>query len=255
MSKKRMDIPLCKPPNAAFDEARCRALLSARRDGGIGTLGEKLVHRALKLYVEPREECHEIPFEGFVADIMNEQGITEIQTRGFSRLQNKLSAFLSKGPVTLVYPVITEKQIYWFDGETGEISPPKKSTKRGRASDVFSELAGIEDFIFHDRLTLRLMFITAEEYRLLDGRGAERKAGATKMDIIPTALTDERCFTCTDDLRALVPELPSPFTAKDFMKALRLRGIRASITLRFVLRLGLIKRVGKRANAYLYEKC
>ena len=61
-----------------FRAAVARALLRHRE--GIGMLGEKSLHSALKYYYEPDETKHEIAFEGFFADIMNEDGITEIQT-------------------------------------------------------------------------------------------------------------------------------------------------------------------------------
>ena len=47
---------------------------------GIGTLSEKTVHAVLKHYLVPIEQCHEIKCNGYVADIMHDGEIIEIQT-------------------------------------------------------------------------------------------------------------------------------------------------------------------------------
>ena len=80
-------------------------LLCERERFGIGTLGEKAVHAVLKFYYEPNRECHEIKCGDFVVDILSEEHIFEIQSRGFERLISKLDAFLRDYFVTVVYPV------------------------------------------------------------------------------------------------------------------------------------------------------
>ena len=72
------------------------ALKAAERDmggKGIGTIGEKTLHLALKYYFAPDPETHERPVGGFIADAVTEEGVFEIQTRGLSRLKPKLDAF------------------------------------------------------------------------------------------------------------------------------------------------------------------
>ena len=239
---------------ADFEAARERASATAERSG-IGTLGEKLVHRTLKLYLEPREECHEVPICGYVADILNESGVTEIQTRGFARMKEKLARFLAEHPVTLVYPVVACKEILWFDKQSGELVSRRRSSKHSAEYDLLSELSGIGELALHENLTLKVVLLRAEEYRLLDGSGRDRKDGATKVDIFPTELIAEREIRGASGLYELLPPLPQPFSAKDFASALRLRGIRASMTLRFARRTGIVRQVGKLGNAYLYETC
>ena len=56
---------------------------------GIGTMGEKTLHLALKYYFAPDPETHERPVGGFIADAVTEECVVEIQTRGFSRLKPK----------------------------------------------------------------------------------------------------------------------------------------------------------------------
>ena len=71
---------------------------AALRDSGIGTLGEKSVHAVLKAAYEPHGENREVAVGGYVADILGEDGIMEIQTRALWRLREKLQAFLPVCP-------------------------------------------------------------------------------------------------------------------------------------------------------------
>ena len=52
------------------------------------------LHAVLKNYYEPFEQNHEIKVGRFVADIVGEQGVIEIQTRNFGNLLEKLDNFL-----------------------------------------------------------------------------------------------------------------------------------------------------------------
>ena len=234
---------------------RARAAVDGESRGtGIGTLREKLLHRTLKFYLEPDESRHEAPAQGYVADILGEGGIIEIQTRAFRNLRNKLEAYLPVYPVTLVYPVVVERRVIWVDADSGEMSEPKRSPKKGRPSDVLSELSQLPDRAPSERLRLKLVLLCADEYRLADGRGPNNRRGATKMDIYPTELRGIIDVTSLSELGDLLPTLPEIFTAKQFYSAMRLRGIRASVTLSYVMRIGLVERVGKQGSAYLYSK-
>ena len=78
-------------------EGRCRE--------GIGRLGEKSVHAVLKYAYEPHPENHEIPLGGYVADILGEDGVIEVQSRDLWKLAPKLRAFLPVCRVTVVCPL------------------------------------------------------------------------------------------------------------------------------------------------------
>ena len=71
----------------------------------IGTLGERSLHAVLKRFLQPDENRHEVRVGRYVADIFDENGVTEIQTRQFYKMKRKLAAFLPEHAVTVVYPV------------------------------------------------------------------------------------------------------------------------------------------------------
>ena len=73
-----------------FAKACEEAEQASPSDKGIGTLSEKTLHAVLKRYYEPYGDNHEVKIGGYVADIVGEHGIIEIQTRNFDRLRKKL---------------------------------------------------------------------------------------------------------------------------------------------------------------------
>ena len=101
---------------ARFQRALDLVITPAERERhGIGMQMEKTLHAVLKAYEDPEEDHQEIPIEEYIADIYNENGITEIQTAGFDRLRNKLQCFLPLYPVTVVYPIPAQKWVIWID--------------------------------------------------------------------------------------------------------------------------------------------
>ena len=74
-----------------FNAAVARALLRKREGGGIGMLGEKTLHSALKFYYEPNVLSHEQKTLGYFADVKIEEGIIEVQTGSLGALRYKIT--------------------------------------------------------------------------------------------------------------------------------------------------------------------
>ena len=238
-----------------FIEARERALDEERDTHLVGTLGEKPVHKTLKYFLEPDRKRHEIKYNSFILDVMRDGEAFEVQTRAFDRLVPKLEGLTEHFRVTVVYPVIRERRLIWIAPEDGTAHPPRKVSKKRKISDILPELSKIKDFIGNENLTIRIYVISADEYRMLDGYGAEKKKRATKYTIIPTDIFEVRELCSREDCRMLIPEkLTETFTAKQFYSAIGMRGRRACFALDLLRNFGLIKIVGKLGNAYLYEK-
>ena len=60
--------------------------LSEHERYNIGTYKEKKMHIILKRYFEEDEQYHEVPTNGYIADIRRDGNIIEIETSGFSGL-------------------------------------------------------------------------------------------------------------------------------------------------------------------------
>jgi hypothetical protein len=236
-----------------FQEACDKVIDNVRAGNGIGTLAEKTVHAVIKNYLASDETKQEIKVGRFYADIMNEHGIIEIQTRSFDKLRKKLDVFLELKPVTIVYPIPHTKWLRWVDEETGEISKPRKSPKVGNPYMIFPELYKIKDHLLHPNLKLHIILLNLEEYRFLNGWSKDKKKGSSRCDRIPTQLVHEVCIDNISEYIKLIPEtLVDPFTSKDFKIASGLRNNEAITALNILNHVGAVKRVGKKGRAYLY---
>lgn len=242
----------------AFLAVRDAVLASERENKGIGTLGEKSLHRILKSYYEPLCALHEQKIGRYVADILNEDGILEIQTRSLSAMRKKLEAFLEVTHVTVIHPVVRQKWVSWLDPQTGEISPKRKSPRSGTLYSAFWELGGIPDLLCHPNLTLCLVTLDMDEIRYLDGWGRGGKRGSTRCDRIPRALLSETCLAGRDSYAALLPQaLPDVFTKRELAAAagVRMERTGADALLRVFRAVGILCEDGKRGKEKLYRRC
>ena len=236
-------------------DAACDAVIRREKiRNGIGTLGEKTLHAVLKNYYEPHQENHEVRLGKYVADIVGENGIIEIQTRQFTRLLEKLEYFLEFTDVTVVYPIIQTKYLSWIDTETGEAVERRKSPKRGTIYDVIPELYAIKYTLDNPRMHLRLCLLEAEETRYLDGWSKNKKKGSTKCDRVPTSLIEEIALDRESDYKLFLPgELPDKFTSKDFAKAAHIRPEIARTALNLLTYLKLTEQTGTINRSKLYR--
>lgn len=221
----------------------------------IGTQQERLLHRTLKYFFEPDETCHEIPVNGYIADIFQKQTgcIWEVQTAGFDKLRRKLEAFLPEHPVTVVLPVIRTKYLCWVSPDTGEILSRRKSPRQGRASDILPEIYRLPLVQNHPNLRFCAALLDAEEYRLQDGYSRDGKHGSHRLERSPLALQELAFLKTPADYQRLLPPLSVPFTRKEVGKALRLSDKKAAFAVIALERGGAIRRAGQAGRSFLYE--
>lgn len=224
--------------------------------GGIGTLGEKTVHAALKRWADENPAHWEVPLpEGFVADVFDGERVTEIQTANFSALRRKLTVLLERYPVTVVHPIVRQKWLCWVDPATGEVTPPRRSPRRGSWADAGGQLIYLLPCLRHPRLTVTLVLLDVEEHRLADGWGNGGKRGSHRMERYPRLEQPPQTakLKVPADYRALLPAgLPNPFTAAEFGKAARLQGRALQGTLRVLRTMEVITRE-KSGRKFLYR--
>lgn len=238
----------------AFNEARERIIGKAHNDKGIGTLSEKTLHAVLKNYYEPDEDKHEVAIDGYYADIFNDSGIIEIQTRQLNRLRDKLAVFLEEYHVTVVYPCAYNKWLSWIDPDSGEVGNKRKSPKHYTEYDAFYELYKIKMFLKHPNLSVHLMLLDIEEYKLLNGWNYTKKRGATRYDRVPVGLRGITRLDRPEDYMQFVPiELEDEFTVREFACAAKLHEDTARLSLNILNHMDVVKRVGKKGNAYVYS--
>lgn len=233
---------------ALSDQARKRLY-------GIGMQKERTVHSVLKFYLEPDGDQHEIPIGSFIADIYHHdpQEVWEIQTAGFGSLRKKLDFFLEQMPVTIIHPIPWHKWIYWSDPKTGEVSAGHKSPKTGQLHMILPELYRISAYLRHPNLSLLPILLDVQEYRILDGWSQDRKRGAHRIDRIPLCIGPSVMVRKPTDLVRLLPELPHPFTSKDFTRVTRFSPRASSYALSALKAAGCVVQCGRDGRNYLYQ--
>ena len=241
-----------------YQQAKIKILGKQRERQGIGTLSEKTIHAVIKNAYEPDESKQEILLEGYVADIYRDEQIFEIQTARFDKLRKKLSAFLPLYSTTIIYPIPSTKWISWIDPATGEYSKPRKSPLKGNAYFIFPELYKIKPHLKEENLHIHIILMEMTEYRLLNGWSKNRKKGSNRYDRIPGEIIGEMELERTGDFMQFIPlelrsETGKKFTSKEFANCADISLSLAQVTLNILYELSIVKRCGKKGNAYLYQ--
>ena len=216
----------------------------------IGTLCEGTLHMVLKYFICPDMAYHEVPVDGYIADVLQGDVITEIQTRDFRNLRDKLEAFLPLYKVNVVYPIAYVKRICKIDKNNGEISKPRKSPKKGRATDILPELFYIKEHLENPNLSVQLCFLEITEYKY---DNPKRRGRTVRYDRVPTAYVSQMSVGNGEYSKLLPPELPEEFTAKDFARHSGLCGMNLSSAIKTLCECGAIIRTGKNGRAYVYK--
>ncbi len=240
-------------PNTARFEAAREVLRENHQRYNIGTYRERSQHLILKYYFEPDAGRHEIPLEGYIADIYSSTGVIEIQTSGFGALRGKLEVFLSSYPVTLVYPSAIKKRIIWTDPDTGTAAVGAYRNFQKTRFSILSELFSISAFFGHPNFRVLHFLTAASDYKLLDGFGKDRKGRATKTDTVPEELLEIVSLQEREDVLHMLPfSAGQTVTNAEMAKAFGLRGRRLWSAVKFLENIEVLRRSGKKGNSFLY---
>lgn len=238
-----------------FADALARVALMEKLSEGFTVYSEGSVHKAIKLYLEPQAERHEVPLCGGVADIYNENGVFEVQTGSTAPLLPKLRRLLPDYKVTLVHPFPIRTAHRWLDRESGEISAPKGKGGSRSPYSVGRVLYPLRELIGKPGFSVLILAYECDEYRVLDGWDKSRRRGATLLGKIPTRLVGELRLTDIEEYKALLPDtLGDTFTAKDYMRAIKSRSRYDAVNLKLLSELGIIELAGKQGRAFLYKR-
>ncbi len=213
------------------------------------------LHEALQAFYAGHDGRVEVEMDGYRADVVRGEVIYEIQTGSFSAIRDKLCALAREHPIVLVHSIPRVKFIAHIDPESGEELSCRRSPKRARPVEVFGELVHAPDLLRRDNLSLEIVVTVEREVRCDDGRGSWRRKGVSIVGRELMAILELHRFERPADLARLLPDgLPEQFTATDLAEAGEMR-TRLAGRMAYALReAGAIEQVGKRGNAYLYER-
>jgi hypothetical protein len=213
------------------------------------------LHSALKdLYTQPGDQ-QEVPFEGYIIDVVSGDTLIEIQTRSFASIKQKLLDLVPSHPVRLVHPIAYERWIVKQAEKGQKTLSRRKSPKRGKYVHVFQELVSFPTLLAEPNLSLEIVLTQEDEIRRhRPGRAWRRRGWVThKRRLID--VVERRRFESPSDLAALIPpDLVEPFSTADLAKALR-EPRRLAQRMAYCLReAGVILPIDKRGNAILYAR-
>jgi hypothetical protein len=212
------------------------------------------LHVALQQHYAGDDGVLEALVDGYRADVLRDGVVYEIQTGSFGSIREKLRRLLRKHPVVLVHPVPERKMIVYVDGEGRELSS-RRSPKHGMAADVFAQLLHLHDLPRHRNLSLEIVITHERELRRRDGMGSWRRQGVSLLGRELVETVGVQRFEHPRELAALLPaELPREFTVAELREALGVRKVVAGRMAYALCKLGIIKQVGKRGNAYVYRR-
>lgn len=219
----------------------------------IGTLREKPLHASLKHWYCQEGDAVEVPVDGFVIDLVRDDLLIEIQTRGFSSMKRKVTDLIEAGHrVRIVYPVPLDKWIVKVDND-GEVQPRRLSPKHGDVTDVFAELVSFPTLVAEADLEVEVILVREEEYRLRTENRSWRRNGWSIEERRLVEVVGSQRIGDVEDLAALLPDgLPGRFTTAHLASSLG-RPRRLAQQMTYCLRLaGVLTIAGKQGNAVEY---
>ena len=245
---------ICESDRLRFDNIVRDAVVNGGDMSGIGTLAERSLHLILKRYFGGEGEFAEVPYMGFVADVKRGSEITEIQTSTLSGMRDKLSAFFTDCRVRIVWPVAVYRRIVWIDPSSGDVMPSRRAAPRQTPISILPQLVCILDCLTNPSLTLTLVSLALDEYRVRGGRMSRGRKADLKLDRVPTELRGITDIHLPEDAAILMPDaLPSEFTRAEFSAASGLRGRDLWAALKVLEHLGTICRLPTDGRLVVYR--
>lgn len=212
-------------------------------------------HVALQRWYAGDDGLIEAEVDGYRADVLRDGVIYEIQTRSFASIRAKLRKLTKKHRVVLIHPIPETKFLATVAPETGEELSVRRSPKRGKFADVFDEVLYIRTALRSENLALEVLLTVERELRCDDGEGSWRRKGVSIVGRELLAIVGRMRFEEPADLLTLLPpQLPDRFTTGDLRETMGLSKRLGSKTAWGLRKFGLIKKVGKRGNSFVYRR-
>jgi hypothetical protein len=222
----------------------------------IGELNENHLHAALKAwYARPQDQVEVLIEGGYIIDVVRDGLLIEIQTGNFSGIKTKLARIVTRHPLRLVYPIASEKWLFKLPRDGWDGPRRRKSPKRGRVEEVFSELVSFPGLLRERNFSLEVVMIQEEEVRRYEGKKYWYKNGWTTVKRKLLNVVEQHLFEQPEDFAAFLPlAIPSEFTTADIAARLDMPRWLAQKMAYCLREMGTIVKVGKRGRAYLYRR-
>lgn len=238
----------CGPVGPTHKKPVCWAMLARSLEG------ESSLHHALKLHYAGSPDRTETAVDGFVCDAVREDGeIIEVQTGSFGPLKEKARRLCAWGPVRIIHPITLAKTIELYDAE-GALIRRRKSPRQGSIWDLFRVLIYAPELPLLPALSIELALIDTVEKRVQDGRGSWRRGKVSINDRLLSAYHGAVPLLNIEDYRRFIPfNGKEEFTVKALGEQARINRTLARKTLYVLTKIGLVQRVRRQRNAWVYR--
>jgi hypothetical protein len=227
--------------------------LSTRKT--IGTNNESSLHRTLKFqYAGPGGKT-EVEVGGFVADGIRKNGeYIEVQTGSFGPLRKKVKEFAAIGKVRIIHPIAVTKKIEVYNIE-GKLLYRRKSPLHGTPWDIFSALLHAPQLPLIRGVTIEIAMVDITEKRVKDGKGAWRRKGISIKDKQLSAFHEIILLSKPKDYLRFIPfKKNEKFTVTSHAEKAGIKRWMSQRALYVLMKMNVIKRVGKEGNAWVYVR-
>jgi len=237
---------------------------------------ESTLHAQLKqLYAGPSGQV-EIPIGSFICDCRTSYGeLIEIQTGSFGPLKSKLHLIAQNHQIRIVHPIVRNRYIETYSADN-VLLRNRRSPKKGSIWDVFKALIYAPELVLNRNIIVELVALDIVDKRLDDGKGSWRRKGISLEDKKMLSIHGTLPLQYPEEYRAFVPfSIDETFTIRDlytYCKEVKLKQETitepafsrpelepldygtAQKSVYVLHRIGLLERIGKRGNFYLYRK-
>jgi hypothetical protein len=221
----------------------------------IGMLREKPLHAALKRWYARPGDGIEVGVDGYVIDLVRDDLLIEIQTRGFAGIRPKVLRLLDAGHrLRIVHPIAVDRWLVQVDDD-GTLLSRRRSPRHGQLADLATELVSLPDLVRRQGCEIEVVLTVEEEIRRHSPGRCWRRRGWVVVERRLLDVVDRVLIASPDDVELLLPDgLPEPFTTAE-LATLLARPRRAGQQLAYCLRVaGVIEAVGKRGHALVYRR-
>jgi hypothetical protein len=219
----------------------------------IGTKNESSLHKTLKFQYTGADGKTELQTGEFVADGRRKNGeYIEVQTGSFGPLRKKVKEFASLDKVRIIHPIAVNKKIEVFD-TNGKLLYRRKSPVHGTLWNLFDALLYAPELPLLKNIQIEAVLVDITEKRVKDGKGAWRRKGISIKDKELSAYHESVVFAKKNDFMRFIPfKKREEFTVTTHAQKTGIKRHISQKVLYVLTKMKIIKRLGKRGNAWLY---
>lgn len=221
----------------------------------IGTKKESSLHRSLKFQYSGSDGDTETIAGSYVCDGRTREGeLIEVQTGSFGPLREKIETLTQNNRVRIIHPVIAQKYIELYD-KGGRLLHRRKSPRKGSLWDLFDALIYAPELPLRKNLCIELAVVDVVEKRIDDGKGSWRRKGVRITDRLLDTWHYSVILKSKKDYFQFVPfKKARQFTVRDLSAEAGINNVLARKVLYTIMKMGLIKRIGKQGRAWVYKR-